>query len=163
MASYAAEMPFSRRACSRFVWVSLVSRLYLQLQGTPDSSLLSRKSRNNFIFCDRSSSDNLTMLRFIMARLERDRPSIRPSDKFSGREVLRTIRSPHVIIVFILFFLAGAGAYGLALFIPSIVSELGFSQTKTQLLSVGPFAAGFIGACFRRARPIHGPSFDSSS
>jgi hypothetical protein len=96
-----------------------------------------------------------------MARLERDRPSIRPSDKFSGREVLRAIRSPHVIIVFILFFMVGTGTLGLALFLPSILSELGFSRTKTQLLSVGPFAAGFFGACFRWAGlgPLHRTQF----
>ena len=35
--------------------------------------------------------------------------------------------------------------YGLALFLPSIVKELGFGANKTQLLSVGPFAAGFFG------------------
>lgn len=33
--------------------------------------------------------------------------------------------------------------YGLALFLPSIVNQLGFSTTRTQLLSVPPFAAGF--------------------
>jgi hypothetical protein len=92
-----------------------------------------------------------------MVRLERDRPSIRPSDKFSGREVLRSIRSPQVIVVFILFFFAGTGTFGLALFLPSIVSGLGFSRTKTQLLSVGPFAAGFLGACFRWAHPQNLP------
>jgi len=34
--------------------------------------------------------------------------------------------------------------YGLAYFLPSIVKQLGFSSNKTQLLSVGPFAAGFL-------------------
>ena len=48
-------------------------------------------------------------------------------------------------MVFIIFFMDGAMLYGLALFLPSIVSELGFSPNKTQLLSVGPFAAGFFG------------------
>ena len=48
-------------------------------------------------------------------------------------------------MVFILFFLDGTMLYGLALFLPSIVKELGFGANKTQLLSVGPFAAGFFG------------------
>ena len=81
-----------------------------------------------------------------MARLERDRPSIKPSDKFSGREILCSIRSPHVILPVILIFMVGTSVFGLALFLPSIVSELGFSRNKTQLLSVGPFAVGFFGA-----------------
>ena len=85
-----------------------------------------------------------------MARLERDRPSIRPSDKFSGREILCSIRSPQVIILFIVLFMKGTGLNGMALFLPSIVNELGFSQNHAQLLSVGPFAVGFFGVCFSR-------------
>ena len=81
-----------------------------------------------------------------MARLELDRPSIRPSDKFSVREILRSIRSPHVVISFILIFMQGTISSGLALFLPSIVSELGFSKSKAQLLTVGPFLVGFFGA-----------------
>ena len=81
----------------------------------------------------------------IMNRLERDRPSIKPVDKFTFKEVLRSAGSPQVIIVFIMFFMSGTMLYGLALFLPSIVNQLGFSPNKTQLLSVGPFAVGFFG------------------
>ena len=83
-----------------------------------------------------------------MARLERDRPSISPADRFSGREVLRSIRSPQVVILFIMSFMKGTGLNGLAFFLPSIVNELGFSQNDTQLLIVGPFALGFFGMYF---------------
>ena len=51
-------------------------------------------------------------------------------------------------MVFIMFFMDGAMLYGLALFLPSIVNQLGFSPAKTQLLSVGPFGAGFFGEWF---------------
>jgi len=51
-------------------------------------------------------------------------------------------------MVFIMFFMIGTTLYGLALFLPSIVSQLGFSPNKTQLLSVGPFAAGFFVTLF---------------
>ena len=90
-----------------------------------------------------------------MSRLEKDRPSIKPVDKFTFKEVIRSASSPHVIMVFIMFFMVGTMLYGLALFLPSIVSQLGFSSTKTQLLSVGPFAAGFFGEWFvsRRKKP----------
>jgi len=84
-----------------------------------------------------------------MARLERDRPSIKPSDKFSGSEILRSLRSPHVTIILIIAFMNGTCVYGVASFLPSIVRELGFSRNKTQLLSVGPFATGFFGAFVR--------------
>ena len=79
-----------------------------------------------------------------MTRLERDRPSIQPSDEFSVKEILRSLRSPHVVVVFVLFFMTGATLYGLALFLPSIVNQLGNSPDRTQLLSVGPFAAAFF-------------------
>jgi hypothetical protein len=80
-----------------------------------------------------------------MARLEHDRPTIPPADRFSFREVFRSITSIHVIILVVIFFLAGTMLYGQALFSPSIVNQLGFSQVQSQLLSVGPFAAGFFG------------------
>ena len=41
-------------------------------------------------------------------------------------------------------FFIGSMAYGLAFFLPTIISELGFSATHTQLLSVAPSATGFI-------------------
>lgn len=42
-------------------------------------------------------------------------------------------------------FMGGVNLFGLALFLPSIVNQLGFSPNHTQLLSVGPFAVGFAG------------------
>jgi len=69
-----------------------------------------------------------------------------PDDRFSMREVMRSLTSPHVIIVFAIFYMLGTNLYGLALFLPSIVNQLGFDANQSQLLSVGPFAAGFFGA-----------------
>ena len=68
-----------------------------------------------------------------------------PVDSFNVREIFRSLSSPHVIILFIMFFMSGTVLYGLALFLPSIVNQLGFSPTHSQLLSVGPFAVGFVG------------------
>ena len=81
-----------------------------------------------------------------MSRLERDRQSIKMDDKFTFKEIMRSVSSPHVIMVFIIAFMTGTMLYGLAYFLPSIVDQLGFSSNKTQLLSVGPFAVGFFGA-----------------
>ena len=83
-----------------------------------------------------------------MKRLEKDRPAISSAVKFSLKEVMQSLCSPHVIIVSIMMFMIGMMAYGLAVFLPTIVSELGFSPNTTQLLSVGPSAAGFFGECF---------------
>jgi hypothetical protein len=96
------------------------------------------------------------MFSIIMSRLERDIRSIKTddSDKFTFKEIMRSVCSPHVIMVFIMFFMAGTSLYGLALFLPSIVDQLGFSANKSQLLSVGPFVVGFFGAYFFVALPI---------
>ena len=78
-------------------------------------------------------------------RRERDRPSLSVDDKFNFREVLRSAKSLHVVIIFVSFFFLGTTLFGLALFLPTIVGELGFSPNTTQLLSVGPFATAFAG------------------
>ncbi|KAF9026961.1 MFS general substrate transporter [Hymenopellis radicata] len=80
----------------------------------------------------------------LVRRLEADRPSIAPKDQFSFLEVLKSFKSPHVILTFMMFYMTGTTLYGLGLFLPSLVNQLGFSATKSQLLSVGPFAAGFF-------------------
>ncbi|KAF8183429.1 MFS general substrate transporter [Pholiota molesta] len=80
----------------------------------------------------------------VMARLERDRPFINPLDSFSLKYVVQSLTSPHVILVFIAYFMSGTNLFGLALFLPSIVNQLGNSPNKSQLLSVGPFAAAFV-------------------
>ena len=89
-----------------------------------------------------------TMFSIIMRRLERDRQSIKMDDKFTFKEMLRSACSPHVIMIFIMFFMSGTMLFGLAFFLPSIVGQLGFSATKSQLLSVGPYAVGFFGEFF---------------
>lgn len=84
----------------------------------------------------------------LQRRLIRDRPSVTPHDRFSLKEVFRSLSSPHVLMVFVMFYMMGTTLYGLALFLPSIVNQLGFSPNQTQLLSVGPFAAGFFVTLF---------------
>jgi MFS family permease len=79
----------------------------------------------------------------IELRLQHDRPTTGNYDRFSLRQVFASLRSPHVILVFIIFFCLGTTLYGLALFLPSIIKQLGFSPVKSQLLSVGPFAVAF--------------------
>lgn len=79
-----------------------------------------------------------------MARLENDRPFINPVDKFEWSYVFRAFKSPHRLLLFAAYFFSGTNLYGLALFLPSIVSQLGHSPNRSQLLSVGPFGVAFI-------------------
>ena len=88
------------------------------------------------------------MFSIIMSRLEKDRPSFKSVDKFTFKTIMRSVSSPHAIILFIMSFMNGTMIYGFAYFLPSIVKQLGFSSNKTQLLSVGPFAVGFLGVLF---------------
>lgn len=95
--------------------------------------------------CYFNSKANIKLLySLVMARLERDRPFINPLDSFSLKYVVQSLTSPHVILVFIAYFMSGTNLFGLALFLPSIVNQLGNSPNKSQLLSVGPFAAAFV-------------------
>jgi hypothetical protein len=96
------------------------------------------------------------MFSIIVSRLEKDTTgqSVKTDDKFTFKEIMRSISSPHVIMLFIIFFMIGTTLYGLAFFLPTIVGELGFSANKTQLLSVGPFVVGFFGAYFFMLQPI---------
>ncbi|CAL1707466.1 unnamed protein product [Somion occarium] len=80
----------------------------------------------------------------LMARLARDRPANNLDGKFSVKDILYSLQSPHVILLLVQLFCTGTMLHGLALFLPSIVNELGYSATHTQLIGVGPFAAGFV-------------------
>ncbi|KAF5329232.1 hypothetical protein D9619_009310 [Psilocybe cf. subviscida] len=84
----------------------------------------------------------------VMARLERDRPFVNPLDHFSFKYVLQAIKSPHVLLIIVIYFMGGTNLFGLALFLPTIVKELGHSANRSQLLSVGPFAVGFVVTVF---------------
>ncbi|CAL1707482.1 unnamed protein product [Somion occarium] len=120
-----------------WAWIFILEGLFTVLVGlvsfflvpsTPqDSKFLTQKQKN-----------------IIAQRLARDRPVIGIIEAFSIKEIFRSLCSPHVMMVFIMFFGNGATLYGLALFLPSIVNQLGFSATRSQLISVGPFAAGFF-------------------
>lgn len=86
--------------------------------------------------------------RIIAKRLVRDRPTTAPVDNFSVVQLVHAFKSPHVLLVFVALFMNGTTLFGLALFLPTIVNQLGFSPTKTQLISVGPFATGFFGMSY---------------
>lgn len=77
-------------------------------------------------------------------RLARDRPTTAPLDSFSIHHILHALTSRHVIIMVIMLFMDGTMLFGLALFLPTNVSDLGYSNASAQLVSVGPYAAAFV-------------------
>ncbi|SJL15420.1 related to permease of the major facilitator superfamily [Armillaria ostoyae] len=64
-------------------------------------------------------------------------------ERFEWREVKKAFVAPHVWIISVVFFFAGAVLFGLAFFTPSIVQSLGYTAARSQLMSVPPFATAF--------------------
>ncbi|KAF8553825.1 MFS general substrate transporter [Imleria badia] len=65
-------------------------------------------------------------------------------DSFSWKEVVRAVKSLHIWLLGVVFFLSGAIVFGLAYFEPTIVAGLGYSGNHAQLMSVPPFAITFV-------------------
>ncbi|EIW85122.1 MFS general substrate transporter [Coniophora puteana RWD-64-598 SS2] len=60
-------------------------------------------------------------------------------DGFGWNDVVKSFKSPHVLLVAAAFFFNGTTLYGLAYFEPSIVAGFGYSGARAQLMSVPPF------------------------
>ncbi|KDQ13229.1 hypothetical protein BOTBODRAFT_66945 [Botryobasidium botryosum FD-172 SS1] len=65
-------------------------------------------------------------------------------ESFTWSEVVSACMAPQVIFCGILLFFIGTTLYGLAYFAPSIVNTLGYSATRTQLMTVPPYACSFV-------------------
>ncbi|PGG95543.1 hypothetical protein AJ79_09998 [Helicocarpus griseus UAMH5409] len=66
------------------------------------------------------------------------------TEKITLPRVLSTFRDLHVLNLCATLFCNGATLFGLAYFTPSIVQSLGYPPITTQLLTVPPFATGFL-------------------
>ncbi|KZV68747.1 MFS general substrate transporter [Peniophora sp. CONT] len=67
------------------------------------------------------------------------------TEVFSWSEVSSVFtNAPHVLLLSLPLFFNGVTLYGLANFTPTIVGALGFSTTRTQLLTVPPYACSFV-------------------
>lgn len=120
-----------------WAWILILEGLFSIVAGFVGFPLLPSTPRGS-IFLNDAQKDILER------RVERDRPFI-GQDKFDPKQIIQSFTSPHVIInSFIILFLLGTIVFGLAFFSASTVNQLGYSPTKSQLLSVGPFAVGFF-------------------
>ncbi|KAF7422438.1 hypothetical protein PC9H_010594 [Pleurotus ostreatus] len=66
------------------------------------------------------------------------------ADGFAWKEVFQVFRLPHVWFILCIFFFNGIILYSLSYFTPSIVQALGWSGTRAQLMTVPPYAVGFV-------------------
>ncbi|KAJ3522504.1 hypothetical protein NMY22_g11860 [Coprinellus aureogranulatus] len=124
-----------------WAWIFILEGLFTVVFGIASFWLVPRTPQQAFLLTQ-AEKDALKR------KIERDRPLMGTKDKFTPKEVLRALLSPQVLILFVAFFIGGAVLYGFALFLPSIVRQLGFSPNRSQLLSVGPFAVGFVVSVF---------------
>ncbi|KIY50207.1 MFS general substrate transporter [Fistulina hepatica ATCC 64428] len=65
-------------------------------------------------------------------------------DAFSWGEVVKVLFLPQVWFMGVHFFFNGVILYGLAYFSPTIISVLGYTDAKAQLMSVPPYAVAFV-------------------
>ncbi|PGH28378.1 hypothetical protein GX50_08886 [[Emmonsia] crescens] len=66
------------------------------------------------------------------------------NETVTPKRVLSTFKDPHILNMCAVLFCNGANLFGLSYFTPSIVQALGYSPTRTQLLTVPPFACAFV-------------------
>ncbi|KAL1960931.1 hypothetical protein VTO42DRAFT_5915 [Malbranchea cinnamomea] len=66
------------------------------------------------------------------------------TERVTLKKVCSILKDVHIWILACISFCSGACLFGLAYFTPSIVQTLGYSTTKTQLLTVPPFVIGWI-------------------
>jgi len=85
----------------------------------------------------------------LLARLKADKPETRAvnyeDEQFDWAQVKRALlNTPQLWILGLGLFGCGMTLFGLAYFLPSIVGGFGYSSTKTQLMTVPPYAVAFV-------------------
>jgi len=85
----------------------------------------------------------------LLARLRADKPETRAvkyeDERFDWAQVKRALlNTPQLWILGLGLFGNGMTLFGLAYFLPSIVGGFGYSSTKTQLMTVPPYAVAFV-------------------
>ena len=83
----------------------------------------------------------------IVKRLETDVLAVE-SSRFNMKALLSTFKDLHIWLLGIALFCNGSSLFGLACFTPSIVQGLGYDSTKTQPLTVPPYAIAFFVTLF---------------
>lgn len=80
---------------------------------------------------------------YVLARLKEDSDATR-DEKFTWDGVVQALNDPKIYLFGLCAHTLNLPAYTLALFLPSIINDLGYSSTQAQLLSIPPYAIAFI-------------------
>jgi len=122
-----------------WAWIFILEGLFTVLFGVVSFFLLPN-SVEDIVSLNREEKD------YVMAKLKEDGATGQNEevDRFSWKEVREAFKLPQVWMMAIIFFFSGCVLYGLAYFAPSIIQGLGFTASRTQLMSVPPFAVAFF-------------------
>jgi cyanate permease len=80
---------------------------------------------------------------YIAARLKDDNDATR-NEVFSWDGVFKAIKDPKVWLFALCFHAIGLPGYTITLFLPTIITDMGYTATQAQLLSITPYIIAFI-------------------
>ncbi|TFK44565.1 major facilitator superfamily domain-containing protein [Crucibulum laeve] len=122
-----------------WAWIFILEGLFTVVFGILTFFLLPRSPAHAY-FLNQQEKD------YVVGQLRAD-GAIGADDKadsFSWAEVRQTFRLPQVWLLGFVYFFNGTIVYSLGYFTPSIVQGLGYTPIRTQLMTVGPYAAAFF-------------------
>ena len=80
---------------------------------------------------------------YVIARLKDDSDATR-NEKFAWDGVVQAFKDPKVYLYCLCYHTVSLPGYTLNLFLPTIISGLGYTATQAQLLSIPPYVVAFI-------------------
>ncbi|KAG5292581.1 MFS transporter [Histoplasma ohiense] len=117
-------------------WIFLLEGLFTVLFGIFSFLILPNDPSQVFLFSPEEVEQ-------CTRRLAQD-TNLPDNETVTLNRVLSAFKDPHILNLCAILFCSGINLYGLSYFTPSIVQALGYSPTKTQLLTVPPFACAFV-------------------
>ena len=79
----------------------------------------------------------------VLERLKHDSDATR-DEEFTWGAVFQAVRDPKIYLYGLCYHTTCLPAFTLSYFLPTIINELGYSAANAQLLTIAPYAAGFI-------------------
>jgi len=125
------------RGLSGWAWIFVLEGVFTSCFGIFSFFVLPRTPADTLILTPEEAAVYTQALRQDFSGDEEIEP-------FKWSYVARGLTDPFVLALGIPLFFLGTTLYGLAFFAPTIVAALGNSPSRTQLLSVPPFACSFV-------------------